>query len=169
MTEISPTDMLSAEQQAGTSQFLTFKLGAEEYGIDILKVQEIRSWEPVTTIPNTPDYVLGVVNLRGTIVPVMDLRRRFQLEQAEFHTTTVIIVVKIENEGHLRTVGMVADAVSEVYNVVGDAISETPDIGGAINVEFIRGLTTIDEKMIILLEIDALVNAGLLAELPSSP
>lgn len=166
MTESSHTDILSIEQQVGTSQFLTFKLGTEEYGVDILKVQEIRSWEPVTTIPNTPDYVLGVVNLRGTVVPVMDLRRRFQLEDTEFHTTTVVIVVKIEHEGRFRTVGMVADAVSEVYNVVEEDVSETPDIGGAINVEFMKGLTTIDEKMIILLEIDALVNTGLLEDLP---
>jgi len=157
----------SLEREAGTSQYLTFMLGGEEYAIDILKVQEIRSWEPVTGIPNTPDYVLGVVNLRGTIVPVIDLRRRFSLDKADFDATTVVIVVKIKNEDKFRTVGMVADTVSEVYNVPKADIRPTPDLGGVISTEYIKGLATIDDKMIILLEIDVLVNSGILEELPA--
>jgi len=160
-------DAESMEQTAGANQYLTFILGTEEYGIDILKVQEIRSWEPVTHIPNTPDYVLGIVNLRGTVVPVIDLRLRFNMDREEYGATTIVVVVKIEHEGKIRVVGMVADAVSEVYYVKEEDIRPTPDIGSDISIDFIKGLATVEDKLIILLEIDVLVNSGILEDVSS--
>jgi purine-binding chemotaxis protein CheW len=137
---------------------LTFKLADEEYGVDILKVQEIRSWEPVTSIPNTPDFIVGVTNLRGIVVPIIDLRHHFSLDKVEYGTSTVVVIVKVDHEDNERTMGMVVDAVSEVYNISEEMMRETPELGGAISTEFIKGLVTIDEKMIILLDIDLMVS-----------
>ena len=150
----------SMEIEAGTDQFLTFMLADEEYGVDILRVQEIRGWDSATAIPNAPDYVLGVVNLRGVVVPIFDLRKRFNLEKAEFNAETVIVVVKIVHDNGERTIGMVVDAVSDVYNITADNINDAPEVGVSVNMEFIRGLATINNKMIILLNIDELINVG---------
>ena len=150
------------EQEDGTDQYLTFILGSEEYGVNILKVQEIRGWEPATSIPNTPDYVLGVVNLRGMVVPIIDLRKRFNLDNADFGPTTVVVIVKATQSGKERTVGMVVDAISDVYNVGTNEISDTPDLGSIVATEFITGLVTVDEKMVILLNVDLLINSGVL-------
>lgn len=151
-----------SELDEKTSQFLTFILGGEEYGVDILKVQEIRGWEPVTNIPNTPEFVLGVVNLRGYVVPIVDLRLRFSLENADFGHSTVVVVVKVAQGGTERTVGMVVDAISDVYIVKDSDIREAPDFGGAMATEFVLGLATVDEKMVVLLDVDHLVNVGVL-------
>jgi len=156
----SEADLTDLDEK--TSQFLTFILGSEEYGVDILKVQEIRGWEPATTIPNTPEYVLGVVNLRGHVVPIVDLRLRFSLENADFNHNTVVVVVKVAQGSAERTVGMVVDAISDVYIVKDSEVREAPDFGGAMGTEFIMGLTTVDEKMVVLLDVDHLVNAGVL-------
>lgn len=145
-----------------TKQHLTFILGGEEYGVDILKVQEIRGWEPATPIPNTPDYVLGVINLRGIVVPIIDLRVRFELPSAEFGPATVVVIVKVSQDEQERTVGLVVDEISDVYSVIESEIKEAPEMGGALSTEYINGLTTVDEKMIILLNVDLLVNAGVL-------
>ena len=158
MTMQTQTRELSAAQDAGTSQYLTFKLADEEYGVDILKVQEIRSWEPVTSIPNTPDLIIGVTNLRGIVVPIIDLRERFSLDKIEYGTSTVVVIVKVNHKNDERTMGMVVDAVSEVYNISEEMMRETPELGGAISTNFIKGLATIDEKMIILLDIDLMVS-----------
>jgi purine-binding chemotaxis protein CheW len=165
MNTATEIENISMELQEGTHQYLTFMLGGEEYAVDILKVREIRGWESVTNIPNTPDYVLGVINLRGTVVPIIDLRKRFALDKADFGSTTVVIVIKIEHDGKERTIGMVVDAVSEVYNIEEQLINDAPDIGGAISIEFIKGLATFDEKMVIILEIDELVNTGVLKDI----
>lgn len=151
------------EQDHNTDQYLTFILGNEEYGVNILKVQEIRGWDSATAIPNTPDYVLGVVNLRGLVVPIVDLRQRFSLDKADFGPTTVVVIVKASQSGKERTVGMVVDAISDVYNIGLDDIRDAPDMGSAITTEFISGLTTVDEKMVILLDVDQLINSGVLA------
>lgn len=156
------TDVDQSELDVKTSQYLTFMLGGEEYGIDILKVQEIRGWESVTSIPNTPEFVLGVVNLRGHVVPIVDLRLRFSLENADFDHSTVVIVVKVAHGNTERTVGMVVDAISDVYIVKDSDVRETPDFGGAMATEFIMGLTTVDEKMVVLLDVDHLINAGVI-------
>jgi len=143
---------------AGGEQFLTFMLNGEEYGVDILRVQEIKGWATATEIPNMPDYIRGVINLRGTIVPIVDLRRRFSMTGAEYTSTTVIIVLMVRNpEGATRTMGFVVDAVSDVYSVGAHQIKPAPDFGESVRAECVRGLATVDEKMIILLDIDQLI------------
>ncbi len=153
------TDTGPAEAGQSTDQYLTFMLGQEEYGVDILRVQEIKGWERATEIPNTPDYIRGVMNLRGTVVPIVDLRRRFDLESADYTNTTVVIVLKVEGEGdgQTRTMGFVVDAVSDVYNVSADSIQTAPDFGARVNTQFIRGLAVVEDKMVILLDFDRLV------------
>ena len=142
---------------AATHQFLTFLLGEEEYGVDILRVQEIKGWEQATAIPNTPDYIKGVMNLRGTVVPIVDLRKRFALASAEYLSTTVVIVVKVEGEVATRTMGFVVDAVSDVYNVAPENLQPPPDFGVRVDTRFIRGLAMVGEKMVILLDFDRLI------------
>ncbi len=143
--------------QDGIEQHLTFIVDAEEYGVDILRVQGIQGWDSVTVIPNTPDHVLGVINLRGAVVPLYDLRRRFNLDATTFGPTTVVIVVRVETDNGEKIVGMVVDAVSEVYNISESDIKPTPDFGSAIDTDFVRGLATVEGKMVILLDIDHLL------------
>lgn len=156
---------VSMEMEAGTDQYLTFMLADEEYGVDILRVQEIRGWDGATAIPNAPDYVLGVVNLRGVVVPIFDLRKRFNLDKAEFTSETVTVVVKVEHEKGERTIGMVVDGVSDVYNITAENINDAPDVGGSVSMEFIKGLATVNNEMIILLDIDELINVGVLEDI----
>ncbi len=143
--------------KSNTRQYLTFMLAGEEYGVDILRVQEIKGWDKVTRIPHTPAFVLGVINLRGTVVPIVDLRRRFSLDAIDFGPTTVVIVVRVSSENNERTVGMVVDAVSEVYDVDLEDTKPPPDICGSVDTIFVKALATIEEKMIILLDIDKLI------------
>jgi len=150
------TQQVEPGEAAG--QYLTFMLAGEEYGVEILKVREIKGWDTATPIPNTPEYVLGVLNLRGTVVPIMDLRKRFDLEGVPYGPTTVVIVVKMLHDDQERTVGLVVDAVADVYRLESGEIQPPPDMGGAIHTEFVRGLATIGEKMVILLEIDCLID-----------
>ncbi len=141
-------------------QYLTFMLAGEEYGVEILKVQEIKGWDSVTPIPNTPEHVLGVLNLRGAVVPIIDLRKRFGIDNIPYGSTTVIIVVKMQHEDQERTVGLVVDAVADVYRLESSEIQPPPEMGGAIHTEFVRGLATVEEKMVILLEVDHLIDFG---------
>src|SRR5271170_4619992 len=124
-------------------QYLTFMLAGEEYGVDILRVQEIKGWDRATRIPHTPDYVLGVINLRGAVVPILDLRRRFGLEATDFGPTTVVIVVRVMSGRGERTVGVVVDAVSEVYNVDAADTKPPPDVCGSVDTVFVKALATI--------------------------
>jgi purine-binding chemotaxis protein CheW len=140
-----------------SEQYLTFMLAGEEYGVDILRVQEIKCWDRVTRIPHTPGYVLGVINLRGAVVPILDLRRRFGLDTMEFGPTTVVIVVRVAGARDERTVGMVVDAVSEVYNVHVDDTKPPPDVCGSVDTIFVKALATVEDKMLILLDIDRLI------------
>jgi purine-binding chemotaxis protein CheW len=142
---------------ANAEQFLTFMLNGEEYGVDILRVQEIKGWESATEIPNTPPYIRGVINLRGTIVPVIDLRRRFELEAIEYTNTTVIIVLRIRSGDGEKTMGFIVDAVSDVYNVTQEQMKAAPEFGGQVRTDYVKGLATVDDKMVILLDIDQLV------------
>src|SRR3977135_2849472 len=142
---------------AGTSeQYLTFMLAGEEYGVDILRVQEIKGWDRVTRIPHTPSYVLGVINLRGAVVPILDLRRRFGLATIDFGPTTGIIVVRVLNGRDEVAVGVVVDAVSEVSNVDAADTKPPPDVCGGVDTVFVKALATIEDKMLILLAIDRL-------------
>lgn len=145
-----------------TAQFLSFFLAEEEYGIDILMVQEIRGWGQVTPIPNTPPYIKGVMNLRGTIVPIVDLRIRFNMEKVEYGPTTVVIVLKLDSDTGQRTVGIVVDAVSEVYDLNASELQPPPDFGATVSTEFMRGLATVDKKMVILLDIGGLISTSVL-------
>ncbi|HEY9199534.1 MAG TPA: chemotaxis protein CheW [Gammaproteobacteria bacterium] len=149
-------------QQTAAGQYLTFLLAGEEYAVDILRVQEIKGWTRATPIPNTPAYIKGVINLRGTIVPIVDLREHFGLPVVEYGPTTVIIVLRIECADRQRIVGIVVDAVSEVYDLADDSLQAPPDFGSAVYVEFMRGMATVDAKMLIVLDIDHLINTGLL-------
>ncbi len=150
------------QAELGANQYLTFFLDGEEYGVNILKVQEIKGWTDVTPMPNTPDPVLGVINLRGTVVPIVELRSYFNLPKAARGATTVIIVVKVEDgRGGTRTLGMVVDSVSEVHNIPGDEI-QPPPVGGENDRGVIEGLATVGERMILLLDIDDLMINGVL-------
>jgi len=151
----------------GQDQYLTFMLAGEEYGVDILRVQEIKGWDAATRIPNTPDYVQGVINLRGTIVPIIDLRMRFNLEKLEYGPTTVVVVLKVESETKNRTMGIVVDGVSDVYSVSADDLKSAPEFGDEVNAEFVKGLATLAEKMVIILDIDKLLNSKELSVLDS--
>lgn len=140
---------------------LTFSLGAEHYGVDILRVQEIRGWAPVTRIPKVPRHVLGVLNLRGSIVPVIDLRIRFGLEQADFTPLTVIIVLSVQSAEGQREFGLVVDAVSDVVDINTDDLKETPRLGSSETVEFIQGLAIVQERMLIMVDVDELIHRDL--------
>jgi purine-binding chemotaxis protein CheW len=136
----------------GVQQFLTFQLAGAEYGIGILHVQEIRGWSSVTAIPHAPPWVLGVIDLRGIVVPVVDLRRRFQLEPAEFGPSTVVIVIRVGTNGEDRTIGLVVDAVSEVHDISDGALRPLPDVGSTASRDVVSGLAQADGKTLILLD-----------------
>ena len=159
--------LIGGADMAGTDQFLTFMLAGEEYGVDILRVQEIKGWDAVTTIPNTPDYIRGVINLRGTIVPIIDLRLRFELEKLEYGPTTVVIVLRVDSGDASRIMGIVVDGVSDVYNVPEEEIKPAPDFGSSVDTAFVKGLATVTEKMVIILDIDQMLNSKELAVLDS--
>jgi purine-binding chemotaxis protein CheW len=153
---VNPSD---TNAETGSAQFLTFLCDGEEYGIDILRVQEIKGWESATRVPHAAPYVLGVMNLRGMIVPVINLRTRFGLADRPFDASTVVIVVKMHGADRDRTVGIVVDAVSEVYGFTAAAIKPPPAVGGRADGACISGIaTTSDRKMVMLLDIDRLID-----------
>ena len=139
--------------RAEGGEFLTFRLGGEEYGIDILKVQEIRSYEPPTRIANAPAFIKGVVNLRGVIVPIVDLRLRLGCESAEYSALTVVIVLNVKG----RVVGAVVDSVSDVLELAKDAIKPAPEMASAVDASFITGIGSVGERMLILMDIEGLM------------
>jgi purine-binding chemotaxis protein CheW len=136
-------------------EFLAFTLGKEEYGIDILKVQEIRGYETVTRIANSPDFIKGVVNLRGIIVPIVDMRIKFNLGEPTYDQFTVVIILNIAG----RVVGMVVDSVSDVTTLSPEQVKPAPEMGSALNTEYLIGLGTLDERMLILVDIDKLMSS----------
>lgn len=157
------------EQNDDGVQYLSFLLDNEEYGIDILRVQEVRGWTPVTRVPDMPDYLKGVLNLRGAIIPVIDLRQRFGLPAVEYGPTTVVIVINVQSGSSERIMGIIVDAVAETYSLPNDQIQPAPQLGTVINSEFITGLVASDDRMIVLIDIDELMNSDELAiELPDS-
>jgi len=139
---------------AGAREYLTFRLDQEEYGIDILKVQEIRGYEPPTRIANAPPFIKGVTNLRGTIVPIVDMRLKFNCSKAEYNSFTVVIILNLRN----RVVGIVVDSVSDVMELTPDNIRSAPDIDSAIDNNCILGLGSVGERMLILLDIEKLMS-----------
>lgn len=140
---------------ASQREVLAFKLGNEEYGISTLKVQEIRGYDTVTTIANAPDYIKGVVNLRGVIVPIVDLRVRFNTGTPTFDQFTVVIVLNIGS----HVIGTVVDSVSDVTTLEAGQIKPAPQMGTAVNTSYLEGIATLDERMLILLDIDKLMSS----------
>jgi len=137
-------------------QYLTFILDSEQYAIDILCVEEIRSWEQPTKIPNSPDYVKGVINMRGIIVPIIDLRLKFAIGQATYLETTVVIVLTVETMESSRTVGFVVDAVSDVLNAENNEVQNAPSIGGSVPLEYLSGLINVGDNVVTLLNAESL-------------
>ena len=165
---------------ANIKEYLTFKIGKEEFGVEILRVQEIRGWEKPSPLPNVPSFVKGVVDLRGIIVPILDLRNRFNLK-AEYSPTTVVIVVNVLTTQGERVVGLVVDAVSDVQSIDLDNLQPPPEVSASIESHFIIGLTTLHEtlgqeyeqnkkpsgkgKMVIIMDIDRLASEGLINDI----
>ena len=153
----------SAVSLAG--KYLTFTLSQEEYGIGILKIREIIGMMHVTTVPNTPEFVKGVINLRGKVIPVLDLRLRFGMERMEYTVRTCIIVVEIVTASGQVILGIVVDSVSEVLNIKGEEIEQTPDFGTKLSTDYILGMAKIGNSVKMLLDIDRVLGAQDLAEL----
>jgi purine-binding chemotaxis protein CheW len=137
-------------------EFLTFRLGNEEYGIDILKVQEIRSYEQPTRIANAPEFIKGVVNLRGVIVPIIDLRVKLGCTTIEYNSFTVVIVLNVRG----RVVGAVVDSVSDVLALASDAIKPAPEMNASVDANFITGIGSVSDRMLILMDIEALMSSA---------
>jgi purine-binding chemotaxis protein CheW len=157
----------AAQHTAQGGEFLTFRLGAEEYGIDILRVQEIRSYEPPTRIANAPSFIKGVVNLRGVIVPIIDLRLKLGCDTAEYNTFTVVVVLNVRG----RVVGAVVDSVSDVLELGREQIKPAPELNSSVDSSFITGIGTVKtqqasadgaegERMLILMDIEGLMSSA---------
>ena len=136
-------------------EFLTFTLGSEEYAIDILRVQEIRGYDQVTAIANSPAFIKGVINLRGTIVPIVDLRIKFNLPSVTYDPFTVVIILNVLN----RIVGIVVDSVSDVLALTPNEIKPAPEFGGSFDTQYLMGLATVEERMLILVNIEQLMSS----------
>lgn len=136
-------------------EFLTFTLGAEEYGIDILKVQEIRGYDAVTRIVNAPAFIKGVINLRGVIVPIVDMRIKFDLGEPRYDEFTVVIILNVLG----RVIGMVVDGVSDVIGLRSEQIRPAPDFGAAVDTRYLLGLASVDERMVIMVDIEMLMSS----------
>lgn len=148
-----------------SGKYLTFVLVDEEYGLEILKVKEIIGMIDITALPRTPDFVKGVINLRGKVIPVIDLRLRFGLPEAEHTEKTCIIVVEIQDKGANVQIGIIVDSVSEVLNVSGDDIEETPKFGVSLDTEFILGMAKSQNKVKTLLDIDMILTSSEVAKI----
>jgi len=154
-TQVARHEAARAAAAAG-GEFLTFRLGAEEYGIDILKVQEIRSYEQPTRIANAPAFIKGVVNLRGVIVPIVDLRVKLACETVEYNGFTVVIVLNVKG----RVVGAVVDSVSDVLELGAGTIKPAPELHTAVDTSFITGIGSVNDRMLILMDIEALMSSS---------
>jgi purine-binding chemotaxis protein CheW len=152
----TPSQKKESSSQAEVRQFLAFTLGQEEYGLDLLQVQELREYEKVTQIANAPAFLKGVVNLRGIIVPIMDMRIKLGFENVIYNELTVVIILNIRG----RTVGMVVDSVSDVINLSPEHMKSAPEMGTAVGTDYLLGLGTVDERMIILVDIDKMMSSS---------
>ena len=155
MTVAAMAQNVSDSALQGRNEFLAFTLGVEEYGIDILKVQEIRSYEAATRIANTPDFIKGVINLRGIIVPIIDMRIKFNIAKVEYNEFTVVIMLNVAN----RVVGMVVDGVSDVITLNQGEIKPAPEFGATLDTQYLLGLGTVNERMLILVDIERLLSS----------
>lgn len=146
--------MSSDTHNSNENEVLSFRLGKEEYAIGILKVQEIRGYEAVTTIANAPDFIKGVINLRGIIVPIIDMRIRFNVGKVTYDQFTVVIILNIDT----RVIGIVVDSVSDVVLLSPEDVKPAPEMGTALDSNYLKGLATVGERMLILLDIDKVLN-----------
>ncbi|MCK5310490.1 MAG: purine-binding chemotaxis protein CheW [Desulfobacteraceae bacterium] len=166
MTEVTETmDQAIRSMTVKTGKYLTFSLEDEEYGIGILKVKEIIGMMAITSVPRTPEYVKGVINLRGKVIPVIDLRLKFTMESIEYSERTCIIVVEIDSESSTVLIGIVVDAVSEVLNIKEEDIEETPTFGTQLNTEYILGMAKMEGGVKILLNIDKVLSQEEISDL----
>ena len=164
MSEITETMDQAVKVMADREgKFLTFSMADEEYGIGILKIKEIIGMMPITTVPQTPEFVKGVINLRGKVIPVIDLRLRFCMEAIDYTERTCIIVVEIESTAGTVQIGVVVDAVSEVLNVNAEDVEETPTFGAKLNTDYILGMAKMEGGVKILLDIDKVLSSDELA------
>lgn len=147
-------DKIGETTSNGAREYLTFRLDQEEYGIDILKVQEIRGYEPPTRIANAPNFIKGVVNLRGTIVPIVDMRLKFNCSKTEYDSFTVVIILNL----HTRIVGIVVDSVSDVMELPAESLKSAPDVDSVIGNDSVLGLGSLGDRMLILLDIEKLMS-----------
>ncbi len=159
----SSTTNTTSKAKSAAGEYLTFVLGEEEYGLEILKVQEIRGYDAVTQIANTPDFIKGVVNLRGKIVPIVDLRIKFHLGKIEYNEFTVVIILNL----HGRVVGIVVDGVSDVMALKDDQIRDVPSLVTSIDTKYIVGLATVETQMLILVDIEQLMSSQEMALIDS--
>ncbi|WP_168013471.1 chemotaxis protein CheW [Halomonas salinarum] len=157
MTDLNAASAAAVE--AHSREFLVFSLGEEEYAIDILKVQEIRGYENVTRIANAPDFIKGVTNLRGVIVPIVDLRIKFHLDNVEYGGQTVVIVVNVGD----RVVGIVVDGVSDVMTLTPEQIKPAPEFGVTLSSDYLSGLGSLEDRMLVLVDIDKLLTSDEMA------
>jgi len=163
--ELAPaTQTMTAGTQTSIREFLAFKLGREEYGVDILRVQEIRSFEPPTRMANAPAFILGVVNLRGVIVPIIDMRIKFGMEEVKYDSFTVVIVLNIGKQ----VIGMVVDGVSDVMTLTPEQLRPVPEFSGVINDNHVLAIGSVGDRMLILLDIEKVMSGAEmgLAEVP---
>jgi purine-binding chemotaxis protein CheW len=156
MTDIQTTNTGRRAAEPSGSEMLAFRLGSEDYGIDILKVQEIRGYDKVTRMANSPEFIKGVVNLRGIIVPIVDMRIKFGLAQADYDHHTVVVVLNVAG----RVVGMVVDGVSDVLTMTADQVRPAPEFGGTLSSEYITGLGTVEDRMLILMDVEKLMTSN---------
>ncbi len=159
MEEIATMDQAVKAMTIKTGKYLTFTLNEEEYGIGILKVKEIIGMMPITSVPRTPEFVKGVINLRGKVIPVMDLRLKFNMGEIPYTDRTCIIVVEIDSQDSTVLIGIVVDAVSEVLNIVEDEIEAAPTFGSNLDIDYILGMAKMEGGVKILLDIDRVLSA----------
>lgn len=154
--DATTSEATSAIQELSCDEFLIFRLGKEEYGIEILKVQEIRGYDTITHIANAPEFIKGVINLRGVIVPIIDMRIKFNLGTAHYDQFTVVIILNLSG----RIIGVVVDGVSDVIHLNMEQLRPAPEFGGVIDTEYIIGLGTLKERMLILVDIEKLMSSS---------
>ncbi len=166
MTELNETMDQAVKAMADKEgKYLTFSMADEEYGVGILKIKEIIGMMPITTVPQTPEFVKGVINLRGKVIPVVDLRLRFGMDSIDYTERTCIIVVEVAGQAETIQIGIVVDSVSEVLSIKGEDIEETPTFGTKLNTDYILGMAKMDGGVKILLDIDRVLSAGEIAAL----
>jgi purine-binding chemotaxis protein CheW len=153
---LTTANQINPQTSHMADEFLTFRLGNEEYGIEILKVQEIRGYDAITQIANAPEFIKGVVNLRGIIVPIIDMRIKFRLGNVDYNQFTVVIILNVAG----RVMGIVVDGVSDVITLNAEQMRPAPGLGSVIDTEYIMGLGTVDERMLILIDIEKLMSSS---------